>query len=696
MRFGRLVSSDRLHFPVASSSGGLMARLLRTCGSQVAANLWARLAALGALTVATLLVARTGGAAYVGNLALLRVLPWFVGIAVSGGLPVGLTYFLSGAERGNRRLPSTLTAIGIGAGLVGTLLWVAGSPVIHALFFSNLPVQLVLLAACTVATQLWVSTIKACAQGYDDLMGSNIIIVLEELAYIPAYVALLSLGAATALVAGILLANVATVAVGALRLARRGFWQSSLAPSIRLAGRVYWFSIRGQLGNVMTLLNLRLDFALVGVLAGPISLGTYAVASKYAELLRLIPVAMNWVLYPRFGRMEQSRARSEAVRLVVPAGMVTVLGAIPLAAAAGFAFPFFYGSAFAASTLPARILLLGLACEGIGGVVMAYLYGSGRPGLSSLAASTGLIVTVALDLVLIPRLGSTGAAIASSAAYLTATSFLLLFFLRVIRSDRVGRPHPRWPASPGKRLLDVCLALSGTILLSPVLGLAAIGIKVSSRGPVLYRAVRVGIDGRPFTMYKLRTMRPHGVGPVITSCDDPRVFFLGRWLRRLKIDELPQLVNVLKGDMSVVGPRPEDPEIVQRYYGPAQLETLTVLPGLASPGSIYGSTHGEPLLLGVDSERLYVEQVLPLKLALELVYVRRASLSYDLLIVARTFAVLFGLIVGRRDFGRPPEIRQVMELAASEGIGPSAKAAGVSGLAINAVRVSGDGAVVED
>jgi lipopolysaccharide/colanic/teichoic acid biosynthesis glycosyltransferase len=213
---------------------------------------------------------------------------------------------------------------------------------------------------------------------------------------------------------------------------------------------------------------------------------------------------------------------------------------------------------------------------------------------------------------------------------------------------------------------------------------------------VLYRAVRVGIDGRPFTMYKLRTMRPHGVGPVITSCDDPRVFFLGRWLRRLKIDELPQLVNVLKGDMSVVGPRPEDPEIVQRYYGPAQLETLTVLPGLASPGSIYGSTHGEPLLLGVDSERLYVEQVLPLKLALELVYVRRASLSYDLLIVARTFAVLFGLIVGRRDFGRPPEIRQVMELAASEAIGPSVKAAGVSGLAINAVRVSGDGAVVED
>src|SRR5207253_3042753 len=147
--------------------------LWRSSASQVAINLWARLAALGALTVATLLVARIGGAAYVGNLALLRVLPWFLGIAVSGGLPVGLTYFLSGPERGDRRLAPTLTVMGAGAGLVGALLWAAGSPVLHALFFGNLPPPLVLLASCTVATQLWVSTLKACAQGYEDLTGSN-------------------------------------------------------------------------------------------------------------------------------------------------------------------------------------------------------------------------------------------------------------------------------------------------------------------------------------------------------------------------------------------------------------------------------------------------------------------------------------------------------------------------------------------
>src|SRR5256884_6039922 len=168
-----------------------------------------------------------------------------------------------------------------------------------------------------------------------------------------------------------------------------------------------------------------------------------------------------------------------------------------------------------------------------------------------------------------------------------------------------------------KRLLDIVLAALGLALVAPVLALAALGIRLASRGPVLYRARRMGRAGAPFTMYKLRTMHQRRPAPAsrITGQDDPRVFPLGAWLRRTKIDELPQLFNVVRGDMSLVGPRPEDPAIVVRHYAPVHRETLAVRPGLASPGSIYNYTHGERLLLSGQPERDYVDRLLPLKLA---------------------------------------------------------------------------------
>src|SRR2546426_10858891 len=145
-----------------------------------------------------------------------------------------------------------------------------------------------------------------------------------------------------------------------------------------------------------------------------------------------------------------------------------------------------------------------------------------------------------------------------------------------------------------KRPLDVALGLLGLALAAPLLAVAAIGIRLSSPGPVLYRARRVGRSGAGFTMYKLRTMHQReGAASAITGRNDPRVFPFGAWLRRTKIDELPQLFNVLRGDMSLVGPRPEDPAIVLRHYAPVHRETLAVRHGLASPGSIYNSTPGQ-------------------------------------------------------------------------------------------------------
>ncbi|HEY2804758.1 MAG TPA: sugar transferase [Gemmatimonadales bacterium] len=213
-----------------------------------------------------------------------------------------------------------------------------------------------------------------------------------------------------------------------------------------------------------------------------------------------------------------------------------------------------------------------------------------------------------------------------------------------------------------KRPFDLAGAIAGLMIASPILVVACAGIALSSRGPILYRCRRVGLGGRLFTMLKLRTMHVTEAGPRITGAADPRVFGFGALLRRLKIDELPQLINVLRGEMSIIGPRPEDPAFVARHYAPEHRETLKVLPGLASPGSIYSSTHGDRILTGGDPEGRYVELLLPLKLALDRVYVRRASFGYDLTIIGRTLRVIVASLAGWRRFANPPEITAAWRL----------------------------------
>ncbi|HEX7039817.1 MAG TPA: sugar transferase [Trueperaceae bacterium] len=221
------------------------------------------------------------------------------------------------------------------------------------------------------------------------------------------------------------------------------------------------------------------------------------------------------------------------------------------------------------------------------------------------------------------------------------------------------------PAALGgtvKRALDVVLSAAALLVLSPLLALVAVAVPLASPGPALYRARRVGVGGRPFTMYKFRTMHLGGGGAPITAGDDPRVFPLGRLLRRLKVDELPQLFNVLRGDMSLVGPRPEDPDIVARHYSPAHMETLEVRPGITSPGSVYYYAVGEETLQHGDAVDAYVERLLPVKLALDIVYVREASLAYDLSLVIRTASVILARAAGRRRFPDPPELRRARDV----------------------------------
>jgi lipopolysaccharide/colanic/teichoic acid biosynthesis glycosyltransferase len=218
-----------------------------------------------------------------------------------------------------------------------------------------------------------------------------------------------------------------------------------------------------------------------------------------------------------------------------------------------------------------------------------------------------------------------------------------------------------------KRLFELAVTALALVASIPILVVAALGIRLSSPGPVLYRATRAGRRGRLFVMYKLRTMEIRAGGEmladsVITAARDPRIFPFGALLRRAKLDELPQLFNILRGDMAVVGPRPEDPKVVAQHYTPEQWETLDVPPGLTSPGALYSTTHGETWLSEREAERDYYEHLLPLKLALDRVYVRHASLSYDLGVIVRTVLVVAGRALGRRRFPEPPEMSEALRL----------------------------------
>jgi lipopolysaccharide/colanic/teichoic acid biosynthesis glycosyltransferase len=187
----------------------------------------------------------------------------------------------------------------------------------------------------------------------------------------------------------------------------------------------------------------------------------------------------------------------------------------------------------------------------------------------------------------------------------------------------------------GRTLLDVSVSLAALLILSPVLLVVALAVALESGRPVLFTQERVGRQGKLFRLFKFRTMRTGKTGPAITSRGDARVTSVGRFLRKFKLDELPQLWNVVRCEMSLVGPRPEVPQFVDRD-DPAWQSVLQVRPGITDPASI-AYRHEEELLAGAaDPIRYYRETVLPSKLALNIAYLRSRSLWQDLQVIART------------------------------------------------------------
>lgn len=196
-----------------------------------------------------------------------------------------------------------------------------------------------------------------------------------------------------------------------------------------------------------------------------------------------------------------------------------------------------------------------------------------------------------------------------------------------------------------KRILDVLLAVFGLVVFAPVLAAIAILVRIRDGPPVIYKAIRVGLYGRLFMLLKFRTMVPSNrvaPGSSVTVWADPRVTPLGQVLRKHKLDELPQLLNVLRGDMSFVGPRPEDPEYVA-LYTTEQRRVLSVRPGITGAATLQYANE-EELLKGENWEQMYRMRIMPAKLALELDYLARRSLITDVGMLMATILKLAGRV----------------------------------------------------
>lgn len=187
-----------------------------------------------------------------------------------------------------------------------------------------------------------------------------------------------------------------------------------------------------------------------------------------------------------------------------------------------------------------------------------------------------------------------------------------------------------------KRLLDLICVIPALLLLSPLLLLLAIWVKRDSPGPALFRQTRVGLNGKPFDILKFRSMRLANEGLQITVGDDQRITSSGHFLRRYKLDELPQLLNILKGEMSIIGPRPEVPRYVSFYPPALRDEVLSVRPGLSDFASIHFSQESDLLAQSLQPERDYIDKILPAKLAWHQYYVQHQSLWLDIQLILRT------------------------------------------------------------
>ena len=194
-----------------------------------------------------------------------------------------------------------------------------------------------------------------------------------------------------------------------------------------------------------------------------------------------------------------------------------------------------------------------------------------------------------------------------------------------------------------KRLFDIIFSFLGILISLPLFFVLVLMVKLGSSGQAFYKAERIGKDSKPFKMYKFRTMVVNAdkIGGPSTSADDPRLTKIGKFLKKYQLDELPQLINVLKGEMSFVGPRPEVPLYVNMMTEEEKKIILSVLPGMTDFASLWDFHEGEILRGSLDPEKTYMEKIRPEKIRLQIKYVKNRSFWLDIKIIFKTILKIF-------------------------------------------------------
>jgi len=194
-----------------------------------------------------------------------------------------------------------------------------------------------------------------------------------------------------------------------------------------------------------------------------------------------------------------------------------------------------------------------------------------------------------------------------------------------------------------KRLFDIIFSFLGLIIISPLLIIIALLIKINSSGPGFYRGERIGKSGKPFRIFKFRTMVENAdkIGGPSTAGDDPRLTKIGGFLKKYQLDELPQLINVLRGEMSLVGPRPEVRVYVDMMSNEERKTILSVLPGMTDIASLWNFHESEILKGSSDPEKTYMERIRPEKIRLQMEYVKNRSFLSDFKLIIKTISKIF-------------------------------------------------------
>jgi len=395
-------------------------------------------AVLDAVIVAWLL-----GKEGLGLFGLLMAMPAILVLLTELGVSISIPYLVNNRKRDVQRVLGNSLFAGLLVGFLDFFIWMALAPLIQARFLRSLPLSWVMAAGISPLVLILNLDLASTFRALQRYALANVMIILPELVILLSilFMLLLHTLSATVLLPCIIFSQLTTLAFGLFQVGRLGFKPWPIFNRALLSESVS-FGIRGQMGNAINLLNYRLDHLILAALTDLGTVGVYVVATKAAEFFKLIPTAVAFILEPKIARKNPREASRLALRLMAPTFLLNLTMIILGYFIGPRLIPLIFSEWSRASLLPFNILLIGWALRGFVGVLSAFNLGQGYPEINTYSVTLGLVVTITLDILLIPRLSVIGAAIASSAAYASSAALVLLFFFLLNKQHLKQLPTP--------------------------------------------------------------------------------------------------------------------------------------------------------------------------------------------------------------------------------------------------------------